>query len=242
MAKKNILPKPGLINRIRRVINCRYLKPVGVEDSERVRDSVESLLMINNGIGVNNYYWEALRLGEILGLKPVLVKSLLVYLGLTYQLPFSTYYLIVNSGIGFRGYNPLSCPGYIVVDNVFDPGIRVYETPGGVVFEKYNSMGEYVVEPQVIDAFIPVINGYSYVLIDDLVGKGLLRNAIDLLGRIGTHVYMYYMMLIIDRLAGLMDNYPLARLVVGSRLKTLYVYAWSTINIFRRLMPREKMF
>ncbi len=241
MARKNILPKPGLINRIRRIIGCRYLKPVGFEESEEVRNSVESLL-IDGGIGVNTYYREALELAELLGLEPGMVKSLLVYLGLTYQLPFSTYYLIVNSGIGFKGYNPLSCPGYMVVDGVFDPGVRVHETPSGVVFDKYNGSGEYIIEPQIIDAFIPVVNGYSYVLIDELVGKGLLRNAIDLFRRVGTHVYMYYMMIIIDRIAGLTDNYPLARLVFGSRLKTLYDYAWATINIFRRLMLREKVF
>ncbi len=240
MTRAYILPVPGIINRLRMLTGCRRLRIIDESTASSLMDRA-SMYIDAVGIGVSGYYNEGLRLAELLGLDRCVAASSMILLGLVYQLPFSAYYLLYNTGYRFRGYNPIHCPGYVISDDAPDPGIRVSETPLGVLFMAGTDGESVVVEPQVLDAYSTLITGFSYTLIDELVGKGFIDELVEVLRRHGTHVYHYYCMALIKEIARSLGGNELCSIVVGSRLKKIYGYAWKTIQLFKSLALRKPM-
>ncbi len=238
--KINIIPIPGFKNYVLGKIYCRDLKPVNKVAIDIFRNYlIEKLKNISEE--ALKHYRESIRIGRMLGVDDSVIKSIHLFLGLLYQLPTALYDLYLNQGYSFSRINPYYCIGYVLSDDLVDEGIHVDEVSNGTWIGYRDGRSVYMVDPALINAIHDRIIGFSYLVIDGIVSGEVDLKLLEIIRDYGEENYYYLCHLLIRRIGEVMDNVEYPNIIVGLRVKEIYRMALKTINIYKHLIPYDRI-
>ena len=202
-----------------------------------IHDTIENYQPVMDD-SVSKYIDNARRISSIIGLAENVLHSLLVYAGLTIQLPYSMYYLLSNSGYRFGGWDPLRCP--VLVDKeAAGHVIVIMDTPNGVYIGHPGRRDESSIPPTTFHALLDSLHGFTYTVIDSLVASGAVKLYMDVVEKYGAEYYLPLNHMLVTRVSEILGFGRPSPIVIGFRISELFRIAKTTINLFRGLALRH---
>lgn len=227
----------SLKDRLYSLIVCRK-RVLDADKILEIHDIVEQYSLVVDR-SVYMYIDSARRISSIIGLPDDTLYSLLVYAGLTIQLPYSMYYLLTNSGFRLGSWDPLRCP--VIVDKkVAKHMIVVEDTPDGVFIGRINQYGGSRVPPSDFHALLDSLHGFTYTVIDSLIASRVDDLYIGVVEKYGVEYYLPLSHMLVTRVSEILGFGEPSPTVIGFRTSDLLRIAKTTINLFRGLALRRR--